>query len=216
MLGQPVADAHWDEIYSSRAPDSLGWYQARPATVDDVLAVAGEEVAVSVVDVGGGASTFVDHVLDAGISDITVLDLAPSSLAITEARLGNRASDVAFEVGDVLTWRPRRTWSIWHDRAVFHFLTESEDRLAYVDTLRRSVDPGGHAVIATFGPGGPEQCAGLDVRRYDEGELAAEFASDFERITCRRSASTTAGQDQRPYVICTLKRKNPAHVRPAS
>ena len=133
-----------------------------------------------ILDVGGGASTLVDHLLDAGYTDVSVLDIASSAFTQSKARLGANATRVTWIEADVTHFEPSRSYAVWHDRAVFHFLTDAADRDRYLDVLRKALQPRGHFLLATFGPEGPTRCSGLAVQRYSVEMLKALLESDFE------------------------------------
>lgn len=157
---------HWEDVYQGKSATEVSWYQDSPDRSLALVDSTGIAKQAPIIDVGGGASTLVDHLLASGYSDVTVLDLASAAFDQARARLAGRAAGVDWVVSDVTRFRPRRRYQLWHDRAVLHFLTEATDRERYVDVLRRALEPGGHAIIATFGPEGPKRCSGLDVRRY--------------------------------------------------
>ncbi len=162
---------HWDAAYLSRGEDALTWFEDEPQVSLRLIRQYLPQGA-SMIDVGGGASRLVDRVTDDGAAAITVLDLSAEALAITRARLGPRADDVAFAVADVRAWTPDRAYDLWHDRAVFHFLTDPADQRRYLETLDAALRPGGVAIIATFDLSGPAQCSGLPVQRYSPETLA--------------------------------------------
>ena len=145
------------------------------------------------IDVGGGASRLVDALLDAGFKNLTVLDIAEPALATAMARLESRAGEITWVVHDVTTWKPPATFELWHDRAVFHFLTEADDRRAYVEVLRAALAPGGHVILAAFGPDGPQKCSGLPVVRYDAAAIAKELGAEFSLEEERAEAHETPG-----------------------
>jgi trans-aconitate methyltransferase len=165
------AAAHWDAAYGERAEEALTWFQARP---EPSLSLIAQHAApgAAVLDVGGGAARLADALLQAGYSDLTVLDLSRVALAAAQARLGERAGAVQWIRADVTEWGPQRAYDLWHDRAVFHFLAEEAERAAYVRTLLAALKPGGVVIISTFAPDGPEACSGLPVRRYSPQTLA--------------------------------------------
>jgi ubiquinone/menaquinone biosynthesis C-methylase UbiE len=153
--------------------------------------------------VGGGTSTLVDDLLDRGYSDVTVLDISAPALEESKRRLGARAGRVQWIAGDVTSITlPERVFDLWHDRAVFHFLTDRQARLRYLELVRRSVRPGGHVVVATFGPQGPEKCSGLDVVRYDAEGIHSEFGAHFERIDQSIEVHTTPWGSEQQFVYC--------------
>ncbi len=168
----------WDTVYETRETESLGWYQAE-AVVSARLIEAWSSASESVLDVGAGASTLVDRLLDDGFDDITLLDISSKALEIARRRLEGRGVAVRFEVADICGWDPSRTYGVWHDRAVFHFLVDEQDRAAYLSRARSALDVGGIAVIGTFALEGPESCSGLPVVRYSPDSLVREFGPSF-------------------------------------
>lgn len=198
-------DAHWDGVYQARPSDQLGWYQSAPAT--GPLVRHHSTPADAVIDVGAGDGRLVDQLLADGYQQVTALDLSTQALAQARTRLGPDAERVRWVEADVTTWEPTGTFQLWHDRAVFHFLTGPADRVAYVSVARRALGPGGRVVIATFSPDGPETCAGLPVVRYQVEDLVAEFAPHFEPVVTvdRLAPIDTDTGDQRPYVAAVLR-----------
>ncbi len=206
---------HWEHAYRQAEPDRVGWYQSHPSVslkwID--AACAGDRDA-AILDAGGGTSLLVDHLLEAGYCDITVADVAQAALDKTEARLRKcfkpaRWREVSLVRADLRHWRPERKFALWHDRAVFHFLMTADDRHAYLETLRHSLEIGGTLIIATFAPDGPERCSGLPVRRYDEAGLSAVLGRDFRLQEHRRSRHVTpSGREQR-YLFCRFTREAP-------
>ena len=174
---------HWQNVYGSKAFTDVSWFQPRPERSLQLIeqTVVGRDEAI--IDVGGGASTLVDHLLADGFSDITVLDIAGLAFEQSKKRLGARADDVEWIVEDVTSFQPARTWQLWHDRAVLHFLIEEQDRTRYVDVLRKGLAPGGHIVLATFGPDGPLKCSGLEIRRYCVDSVSELLGPDFELLS---------------------------------
>jgi SAM-dependent methyltransferase len=170
--------AHWEHQYATRAPDSVGWYEADPSMSRRLVAESLERGSRSVIDVGGGASSLVDHLVDEGVR-VAVLDIAEAGLAVARERLGKRAERVTWIVADVTIAADIGRFDVWHDRAVFHFLIEPEDRAAYVALATRTIEDGGTALIATFAPDGPDRCSGLPVCRYDAAALAQELGPAF-------------------------------------
>ncbi len=168
---------HWDSVYRSRQADELSWFQAEP-TMSLELIRALRPAPTSMVDVGAGASVLADHLLDDGIDAVTIVDISDQALDNVRERLDHRVG-ASIVVADVLTWTPTRTWDLWHDRAVFHFLTDADDRAGYVATAARAVNPGGAVVLGCFAADGPTQCSGLPVVRYGAEDLAACFSPGF-------------------------------------
>jgi 2-polyprenyl-3-methyl-5-hydroxy-6-metoxy-1,4-benzoquinol methylase len=189
---------HWDDVYARKAPDEVSWYQpslARSLRLIEELRLPPE---APIIDVGGGASTLVDDLLARGHTNVTVLDVSAKALEATGARLGSRAANVKWIAADIteVALTPA-AYALWHDRAVFHFLVEDELRRRYVATCRSAVRPGGHILVATFGPGGPERCSGLPVRRYDAAALQAALGPDLHLVAeATESHVTPSGATQ--------------------
>ena len=175
------------------------------ASTRRVLAAAPPSAARVAVDVGAGTSTLVDELLDEGWR-VTVLDVSGEALAVTRARLGERADAVRFVVADLLTWQPDEGVDVWHDRAVLHFLTDLGDRRRYAEVAARAVRPGGAAVLSTFGPEGPEQCSGLPTVRYDAAGLAEAFADAFELESADTEVHRTPWGSPQQFTLVTLRR----------
>jgi trans-aconitate methyltransferase len=191
----PAGSAHWDETYLERA-DDVSWFETTPATSIDMIRGLPLDSGAGIVDVGGGASTLVDHLLADGREDLTVLDLSQVALDRARARVGPSAP-VEWVCGDVTEWRPSRTYSLWHDRAVFHFLTEPAAQARYLEVLRAAV-PDGWVVLATFAPDGPDSCSGLPVARHSVDDLTSALAG-FEVVDARRHVHTTPWGTEQPF-----------------
>jgi hypothetical protein len=193
-MAQP--SAHWDSVYDRRPVTEVSWFQASPTVSLELIGAAKIAEDVPVIDIGGGASTLVDRLLDAGYLEVSVLDIAAPALLAAQTRLGPWALQVHWYSTDVLGWEPPRTYGLWHDRAVFHFLTDPADRDRYRRVLRRALIPGGYVVIGTFAADGPTHCSGLPTSRYAPDQLAAEFA-DFRVVReLREEHHTPAGHIQ--------------------
>ena len=173
---------HWNHVYQTKPPDDVSWFQTRPATSLGLIKACGVGKGDGIIDVGGGASVLVDFLLDAGYSQVAVLDISAAALDHAKGRLGARADAVDWFPADVTTFVPPRQFGLWHDRAVFHFLTEKDDRQKYVDTMKRTLTQDGHAVIATFATDGPEKCSGLSVCRYDAPAISGELSAEFQLL----------------------------------
>jgi 2-polyprenyl-3-methyl-5-hydroxy-6-metoxy-1,4-benzoquinol methylase len=189
---------HWERVYAEKTADEVSWYQRDPTLSLALIEAAGIRPEEAVLDVGGGASLVVDRLLERGFRDVTVLDVAESALDVVRARLGSAADGrVELVRADVTRFAPSRRYALWHDRAVFHFLTGPEDRRAYVAALQAALQPRGHAIVATFALDGPERCSGLEVARYDAAGLAAELGAGLElrRVEAERHV-TPAGRAQ--------------------
>jgi len=191
---------HWDQVYASRRSDEVSWHQSDPRLSLELVEATGLDLHESIIDVGGGASLVVDRLLDRGYDHVAVLDISDNALQESRTRLGERSVSVEWFTQDVLTFQSPHPWSLWHDRAVFHFLTRSADRDRYRQTLYRSVDVGGHVIIATFGPDGPVKCSGLPTLRCTGEEIAAHLGSGVELVEARIDAHTTPSGSVQQFV----------------
>lgn len=174
--------AHWNEVYATKAADKVSWFQRHAEVSLRLIRAADANAESAIVDIGGGASVLVDQLLDAGFADVTVLDVSERALGISKERLGARAPSVRWIVSDVLAWTPARAYDVWHDRAVFHFLTEESERSAYRSVLAKGLRKGGALIVATFAENGPERCSGLPVRRWSAAGLRNELGPEFRLI----------------------------------
>ena len=194
---------HWERIYRTKDSTQVSWYQPEPRLSLDLIRRVAPDLDAPILDVGGGASTLVDGLLDAGYRDITVLDLAPAALAVARERLGARADVVTWIAADALTAPlPWSSYAVWHDRAVFHFLSDPQDRVRYVDQTRYAVQPGGHVIVASFGPDGPTRCSGLDVVRYSPDAMHGEFGAGFRLLNSVREDHHTPAGTTQAFVYC--------------
>lgn len=198
---------HWERIYSTKVPENVGWFQEHAYQSLRLIQESGVPRTAKIIDVGGGASTLVDDLINDGYSEITVLDLSASALAVSKTRLGPRSNTIQWLEADVTNAElPNQAYDIWHDRAVFHFLTSLEERYAYIDAALKALKPGGHVIIATFAEDGPTQCSGLPVIRYSAAELQAEFGSAFKLLqNCKEEHHTPFGTIQK-FVYCHFQK----------
>jgi len=203
-MGESAAE-HWDTVYGTKAIDEVSWLQGQPRTSERLLTWVSSSLG-AVIDVGAGASTLADTLLDAGWSDVTVLDVSSKALALVRDRLRERQESVSFVVADVLSWQPERAYDAWHDRAVFHFLVRADQRERYVATASRAVQSGGVLVLGTFATDGPAQCSGLPTSRYDADTLAAAFAPAFSLEHSEREEHVTPGGAVQPFTWVVLLR----------
>ena len=191
------AKNHWEELYHSTSPGKVSWYQENPATSLDFIEKTGLPKEAPILDVGSGASTLVDQLLLRGYRNLALLDVSTKALLLTRQRLGRKATDVAWHHGDVTRYSLPEQYSLWHDRAAFHFLVDPSDRRAYVTSLRQGLRPQGHLILATFAVGGPTRCSGLDVTQYDTQKITTELGQDFRLIeTLEELHQTPAGVEQ--------------------
>ena len=201
------AKTHWEKVYAIKAPDAVSWYRPHLETSLALIEGAAKSRSTSIIDIGGGESTLVDDLLARGYTALTVLDVSPTAIEVTKKRLGKAAEKVRWLSGDILEIEMEpHVYDLWHDRAVFHFLTTPERRLAYVRQVTRAVKPGGHVIVSTFGPEGPIKCSGLEVMRYDAESLHGEFGGHFRLVeNCKELHQTPFGTTQQfLYCYCRL------------
>jgi trans-aconitate methyltransferase len=196
---------HWNRVYQTKGVQDLSWFQRRPELSLALVDASGVSKDASLIDVGGGASTLVDTLLEEGFTRLAVLDLSGQALAHSRLRLGTRAEAVEWFEADVTSFEPPHRFDLWHDRAVFHFLTAAEDRRAYVATLRQTLKSGGAVVMATFAMDGPPKCSGLDVMRYDEQSMFEELGGEFQLQEVRRETHITPWQSEQRFVYFRLQ-----------
>jgi len=200
--------AHWEAIYRTKTPQEVSWFQPEARASLDLIRRVAPALTASILDVGGGASRLVDGLLEAGYSNVHVLDLSGAALSHSRLRLGATAARVPWIEADLLTADlPRATFDIWHDRALFHFLTAPADRARYVAQVRHAVRSGGHVVVGTFAEDGPTRCSGLPVVRYTPEALADEFGPDFRLIDSLRDEHRTPSGARQAFVFCVFRVK---------
>lgn len=196
--------SHWEGIYTTRRATEVSWFQPEAKRSLDLISAVAPDRTAAILDVGGGASTLVDGLLGAGYAEITVLDLSEAALEQARARLGVEAAGVRWIAADVRTATLPQV-DVWHDRAVFHFLTAAADRQRYVEQVRRSVRPGGHVLVATFADDGPTRCSGLEVARYSPDALHAEFGGGFRMIRSEREEHVTPSGAVQRFIYCLCR-----------
>lgn len=194
---------HWEKVYQTKQPDAVSWFQEHATRSLELIRSVGMPLNANIIDVGGGASTLVDDMLSDGFNNISVLDLSQRALDVARKRLGREGDRVTWISGDICTVRlPDSTYDMWHDRAVFHFLTDPVDRNAYVQQVVRSVKPSGHVIVATFSPDGPAQCSGLPVARYAPEQLHQAFGPSFDLIEHLSEEHKTPWGSVQSFVYC--------------
>jgi SAM-dependent methyltransferase len=200
---------HWEKVYTTKATDTVSWFQPHADFSVGLIKATGVSRDASIIDVGGGASTLVDDLLANGYSNLSVLDLSAAALAAARKRLGQRAARVQWIEADITKAKlPVNRFNVWHDRAVFHFLTTPEERAAYVQAVFHSVKPGGHVIVATFAEDGPDKCSGLPVMRYRADELHAEFGESFSLLRHEKEAHHTPSGTVQQFVYCYCRKIN--------
>ena len=194
---------HWDKIYTQKAPDQVSWYRPHLEASLALIEQAGAGPSASIIDVGAGESTLVDDLLARGYSNLSVLDISQAAIAASRKRLGDAAERVRWLIADIAQAELEPSaYDVWHDRAVFHFLTIAADRKAYVRQVVRAVRRGGHVIISAFGPDGPTKCSGLDVIRYDSELLHAQFGANFRLISSSRQLHETPFGTTQQFLYC--------------
>ena len=194
---------HWEKIYSTKAATHVSWYSPHLETSLALIHRAAGANSASIIDVGGGESTLVDDLLARGYQNITILDISQTAIDVTKTRLKELAEQVQWLAGDVTKIALLRgAYDVWHDRAVFHFLTEMEERRAYVRQVAHAVRPGGHVIVSTFGPEGPARCSGLNVARYNTESLHAQFGARFSLVESSKELHQTPFGTTQQFLYC--------------
>lgn len=202
------AKIHWEHIYETKAPSQVSWYQEHAQLSLSFIQRAGIATTANIIDVGGGASILVDDLLAAGFLHVSVLDISAKALEVARNRLGARAAEVNWIEADITRVElPFHSYDVWHDRAVFHFLIQAEDRRRYVQAVQHAVRPGGHVIVATFALDGPLRCSDLDVARYDADSLHDEFGEHFTLIDSARETHQTPFGTQQKFIYCYCRKR---------
>jgi len=197
------AKAHWDKIYTTKAPEAVSWYRPHLETSLALIERAAHGKSASIIDVGGGESTLVDDLLACGYANITILDISQTAIDATKKRLGAAAERVRWLEADITQIQlESNVYDVWHDRAVFHFLTAPEQRIAYVRQVAHAVKPAGHVIVSTFGPKGPTKCSGLEVVRYDAESLHGEFGARFRLVESSKELHHTPFGTTQQFLYC--------------
>jgi SAM-dependent methyltransferase len=197
---------HWEKIYTEKAPDAVSWYRPHLETSLALIEQAAASCSASIIDVGGGESTLVDDLLARGYDSIIVLDISQTAIDANRKRLGKTSDRVYWVVADITKIELESgVYNVWHDRAVFHFLTSPRDRLAYVRQVTRAVRPGGNVIISTFGPEGPTKCSGLEVVRYDAESLHQEFGVHFRLLDSLKEMHRTPFGTVQQFLYCLCR-----------
>lgn len=201
-----MSKEHWNQVYITKAPTEVSWYAPHLERSLELVVQSTPDKDAHIIDIGGGEATLVDDLLDLGYTRVKVLDISEAALAVAQNRLGSRKSTVDWIAGDILSVKlPENTYHVWHDRAVFHFLTDPIQRAIYVQQVKKSMKSGGYVIVATFGPHGPLQCSGLDVVRYDANELHAQFGGSFQLIRHAEEHHSTPFGTIQQFVYCYCK-----------
>jgi len=199
---------HWQQTYSSRLAEKLGWYTPHLTTSLSWIKALNLSLEEPVIDIGGGMSTLVDDLLEMGYRSISVLDISENAIATARLRLAEKADQVTWLEGDITSIDlPARGYELWHDRAVFHFLTEPGQQRMYRDNLLKALKPGGHLIIGTFAPEAPAMCSGLPVQRYSAEQLKNTLGEEFELVRQHNELHITPGGVEQMYLYCQFRRK---------
>lgn len=190
---------HWQNVYKEKSPLDVSWYQKEPALSLELIRSAQLDSDEAIIDVGGGASVLVDHLLNEGFSKLAVLDISENALTSAKNRLADSAKNIEWLEADITEFTAPHQFSLWHDRAVFHFLTDQSDRKSYVRSLTQALRPGGHLIIAAFDIGGPEKCSGLEIVQYDSEKLIAELGAGFKLLEEREELHITPASKQQKF-----------------
>jgi 2-polyprenyl-3-methyl-5-hydroxy-6-metoxy-1,4-benzoquinol methylase len=199
---------HWEQVYSTKGETGVSWYQCDPRLSLELIRAAAPAAGGRIIDIGGGASVLVERLLDLPFERIAVLDISETALGKARARLGARAVRVAWIAADVAETQDVGTFEVWHDRAVFHFLTDAADRHKYVELARRTVPKGGHLIVATFADEGPPKCSGLDVCRYNPDSLSAAIGQGFTLVREAREVHTTPWESSQQFFYGVFRRQD--------
>lgn len=197
--------SHWENVYATKDASQVSWFEETPALSLELISAAYPGHG-GVIDIGGGASRLAGALVEAGYAPVAVLDLSASALTVAKARLGAASSSVEWIVADVTQWRSTTRYDVWHDRAAFHFLTDTEQQQAYVEAMRSALTSHGIAIIGTFAPDGPERCSGLPVVRHDAASIAAIIGQDFELVNELRHQHLTPGGLVQQFQFSTFRR----------
>ncbi len=201
------SQGHWQRTYRAKTEQEMSWHQDAPEPSLTLVTAAAASLASPIIDVGGGTSHLVDHLVRRGYSKVSVLDVSCSALASAQSRLGAQAVAVDWIAADITTWTPTQLYEIWHDRATFHFMVTEIDRSAYLERLRQALAPGGCVIIATFASDGPEECSGLPVMRYDAESLTSVLGREFALVGSERRLHLTPWGSVQPFQFSIFRRQ---------
>ncbi len=200
---------HWEKIYSTKQENEVSWFQQYPKTSMDFVKLFDLKRDSKIIDVGGGDSHFVDALLEAGFTNITVLDISAKAIERAKIRIGTKANLVKWIVADVTKFVPAETYDFWHDRAAFHFLINESDADDYVEIANKGVKQNGILVLGTFSVNGPKKCSGLDIKQYSEESMSAKFEKYFDRVKCITEDHQTPFNTTQNFLFCSFMPKAP-------
>ena len=196
--------SHWENVYSTKNPDQVSWTQKTPQTSLDLIQSFELQKDARIIDIGGGDSNLVDHLLDLGYTNISVLDISEKALEKAKNRLGEKADKVKWIVSDIIEFKPEETYDIWHDRAVFHFLTTEKQISRYAEIAEENV--ANFIVLGTFSTDGPLKCSGLEIKQYDELSLTTAFEKSFKKIKCFTEDHITPFDTVQNFIFCSFEK----------
>lgn len=206
-MDNSTKQAHWEQVYTQKALETCSWYQATPQTALDLLKTYEISASDHIIDVGGGDSLLVDHLLDLGYSQLSVLDISAKAISRSQKRLGDQAQQVKWITSNILDFAPTQTYDFWYDRAAFHFLTTENEVQKYIQLAAQGVKTGGVMVVGTFSPAGPQKCSGLEIKQYTEESLTEVLEAYFQRIKCFNVDHYTPSQTLQNFTFCVFRRK---------
>lgn len=197
---------HWENIYKTKELKDVSWFQPTPETSLDFFKQFNVQTTAKIIDIGGGDSFLVDHLLDLGYQDISVLDISAAAIDRAKQRLGNKAKNVKWIVADAATFKPTEKYDFWHDRAAFHFLTDEHEISNYLQTAQESIKPTGVLVIGTFSEQGPKKCSGIEIKQYSETTMTYQLKKFFEKIKCITVDHLTPFNTIQNFVFCSFRK----------
>lgn len=197
---------HWNKVYDSKTPTEVSWYEPMPETSLNYITECKLDNDAAIIDIGGGDSFLAEFLLAKGFTDLTVVDISEKAIERAKKRLGERAEEIKWIVADASEFKPERQYDLWHDRAAFHFLTEDEQVQNYLQTVKRSVKPGGFLVIGTFSENGPKKCSGIEIRQYSVSQMQDLFSDDFTTMSCKNIDHTTPSGGIQNFTFCSFRK----------
>lgn len=197
---------HWENIYKTKELKDVSWFQPTPATSLNFFKEFNVPKNAKVIDIGGGDSFLIDHLIDLGYQDLSVLDISESAIERAKERLGDKANNVKWIVADAATFKPTEKYDFWHDRAAFHFLTEEPEISSYLQTAQKSINPEGVMVIGTFSEEGPKKCSGIEIKQYSETSMTIRLKKFFEKIKCITVDHKTPFDTIQNFVFCSFRK----------
>lgn len=197
---------HWEHIYQTKELNEVGWFQPKPETSLDFFHHFNVPAEAKVIDMGGGDSFLVDHLLNLGYQDLTVLDISRAAIERAKRRLGEQANKVKWIVADAADFKPTEKYDFWHDRAAFHFLTDEQEILSYLQTAEQNINPNGILVLGTFSEQGPTKCSGIEIKQYSEKTMTERFKNHFAKTKCLSVNHKTPFGTEQNFIFCSFRK----------